>query len=465
VTATPRDDRRPPAWQGPGDGRGAERAPVEVPEEAWPSPLEEASLSAFFARLLPALRAFRYPHYRILWVSGVLSSVGNWMQTAAYGVLVLGLTGSPLLTALIPASQQFLMGPLGPVGGLLADRFNRRNLLIVTQSAFAISAAGIAVLILMGDPRPAPLLAISLATGVFMAVNFPAYQAFFPRLIPPGEMPNAVAMNSVSFNVARIVGPSIGAVILRIWGPGPVFLVNAATFVLFAVALMFIPSRTGAIPAAHRDAVGSIGDGWRYVRRDPTTRTLIMGIGLISLFALPVIWLSPLMADRIFGSPRDTGFILSAMGGGAIFGALLAGSLGADRRPHIGTVSYFLLALSLGGFAFATVPALSLALIALFGASYMGAAVVINSLVQLVTPDRIRGRVMSLYMMAWVGLLPYGAILAGGLAEWVGGDLGAPLALAVGAGLCLLFAIRLAVRGDWIPRNPEAADGPGPASD
>lgn len=396
-------------------------------------------------RLLPALRALRYRHYRLLWTFNVLSSVGNWMQNAAYGVLVLKMTRSAFLTAVIPAGSQLLMGPLGTVGGMVADRFNRRSIMFVTQLTFTLTTAALGVLVITGHGSPGAFLAISLVNGVFLAANFPAYQALFPRLIPRDEIFNAVALNSVSFNLARIVGPAIGAGMLHFWGAGQVFLANAATFFLMFLALWRIPSDAGRI-YGHAREVGSIGDGIRFARRNRTVGTLIRGIGTISLFGLPVIWLSPLMAERVFGRAEANGYILSALGVGAVLGAFAAGSL-ASRRPSVGVVSFFAFALSLGAFSAVRVPWLSLVLVGIFGAAYMGAAVVINSLVQLATPDRLRGRVMSLYMIAWLGLLPIGAVLGGGAAEIAG----AHVALGAGACVCFLFAMRLMLRRDWIP--------------
>lgn len=448
--------------------RGAEPPPdpptfvVETPDEPAPPPAEEAALAAFFTRLVPAVRAFRHRHYRLLWSANVLSSVGNWMQTPAYGVLVLHLTKSPFLTAFIPASSQLLLGPLGTFGGMVADRYNRRSILMVTQLVFTMTTVALGALVITGHGSPQAFLAISLVNGVFLTANFPAYQALFPRLIPSDALFDAVALNSVSFNLARIVGPAIGAVVLELWGTGQVFLVNAATFFLFFTALTRIPAEAGRIHARDRSELGSVGDGYRFARRNPTVGTLILGIGTISLFGLPVMWLSPLMAERVFGRATANGFILSALGAGAVLGALVSGALPSDRKPRAGILSYFVFAASLAAFAFVRVPALSLVLIAIFGAAYMGAAVVINSLVQIATPDRLRGRVMSLYMIAWLGLLPLGAVTAGAVAQVVGGTLGAPVAHALGAAVCLAFAIRLAVRRDWVPATTTGREVEGP---
>lgn len=372
------------------------------------------------------------------------------------------MTGSPLWTALIPAASQLLLGSLGPAGGVLADRFNRRSILLVTQLVFAATTATLGVLVLTANGSIGAFLAISLVNGVFIACNFPAYQALFPRLIPDEELMNAVALNSVSFNLARIAGPAVGAVILRFWGAGHVFLVNAATFLLFAFALLRIPAEAGRVVARSPGEARSFREGLRFARRNRTVGALIGGIGAISLFGLPVIWLAPLMAERVFGRAEDAGFLLSALGAGAVLGALASGGVAAERRPNIGIVSYFVFALSLAGFAFVRVPVLSLVLVAIFGAAYMGAAVVINSLVQLATPDRLRGRIMSLYMIAWIGLLPVGAVVSGGVAEAVGPVHGAPVALGAGSLVCLAYAFRLLVRRDWIPSRFGEADRAAP---
>jgi MFS family permease len=467
----PRDEPRDPAA---GDlGRAPheevpereEVFPAPLPDEPAPPPTEEASLSAFFARRVPAFRVFRFPHYRLLWISNVLSSTGNWMQNAVFGVLILKLTGSPFLTAFIPVAPQVVMGPLSAPAGLLADRRNRRNLLIVTQAMFAVLTAGIGFLVLTGRESAGAFLAINFVMGAFMAVNFPAYQALFPRLVPREELPNAVALNSVTFNLARIVGPSLGAAIYKAWGEGEVFLLNAVTYLAFALVLFRIPKEAGQpIVADARDS-GSMADGFRFARRNKTVGTMILGIAVISIFGLPVIFLAPLQAQRVFGRPEDAGFILTAMGVGAVVGALASGSASIDRKPRWGIISYMVFALSLAGFALVSVPVASLVLIAVFGFAYMGASVVINSLVQLATPDRLRGRVMSLYSIAWVGFLPVGVIVAGAIAQAVGGTSGATVAMLIGAGVCGLFALRLALRRDWIPQRFEATGLPSPVSE
>lgn len=401
--------------------------------------------------MVPALGTLRHRHYRLMWVCSVISSVGTWMQNAVFGVLILQKTGSPLLTTLIPAANQILAGPLAPVGGLLADRFNRRDLLVATQAGFALTTAGLALAVAM-DANVIVILLATVASGAVGAINFPAFQSLFPRLVPDEEMQAAVSLNSVTFNLARIVGPALGVLVLTVAGTATVFWVNAATFSLYSAALLLVPRAYGLI-ADKSGPKARLRDGLSYAAKDPTIRTMILGIGTISLFALNLIWLAPLVAERVWGDPKAAGYVLTSMGVGAVIGALGAGNISETRRPNFLVGMFLGLATTLGTVALAPVPAATVVAVALFGSFYMGAAVILNSLTQLASEDEMRGRVMSFYMSAWVGLLPIGAVIAGAVAQAVGRGPGTAAALLVGSGACVVAAVVLMGWRRWVPEG------------
>lgn len=391
------------------------------------------------------VRALRHRDFRLYIGGQAVSLVGTWLQAVAQSWLVYRLTGSPLLLGLAGFAGQAPVFFLAPLGGALADRTNRRRLLLLTQSSSAALAAILAALTLSGHVTIAHVFVVAGLLGAVNALDVPTRQSFVVEMVGREDLPNAIALNSSAVNAARVLGPAAAGILVAAVGEGWCFALNAVSFlaVLLSLALIRTPARPA--DAARGTALAEIRDAWRFVAGTPVVRALLLLVGLVSMMGMPFTVLMPVFADRILGGgPRGLGILLGASGVGALAAALL---LAARESPR-----------GLGRWVAASASAFGLGLVA-FAASrsfWLSAAVLLacgffmmmqmaasNTLLQVLAPDALRGRVMAAYSMMFMGLAPFGALGAGAAAQ----RLGAPWAVAIG-GLAaiaggLLFAFEL----------------------
>jgi MFS family permease len=406
-------------------------------------------------------RALRSRNYRLYFIGQGVSLIGSWMQSVAMGWLVYRLTHSAFLLGVIGFTSQIPSLFLGPLAGVLADRMDKRRLLILIQTAFMIQASILAALVLTNRIAVGSLVGLSLWMGFVNAFDVPVRQSMVVQLVERKEdLGNAIALNSMMFNGARLIGPSIAGVVLAAAGEGACFLLNAVSFTAVIGALWAmspVPRRTGE---SRRRIVAELRDGVRYAWGSVPIRAILSVMAVISFFGMSYNVLLPVFAKEILaGGPHTLGFLVGATGVGAVAGAFMM----ASRRSPAGLERRLPLAASLFGLglivmSFSRSPLFSCAMMAVIGLGMMTFMISCNTLIQTLVDEDKRGRVMSLYAIAFMGMTPLGSLMVGALASRIG----APAAAAIGGIFCLfgsvwfykkLPAIRRAAHPIWISRG------------
>jgi MFS family permease len=365
-----------------------------------------------------------------------VSLVGTWMQTVALGWLVLELTGSGTALGMVVAAQFLPILVLAPYGGLLADRTDKRRLLVATQAVLGAAALALGVVVVTGAVELWMVVAVAVVLGVVTACDNPARQAFSLEMVGPEQLRNAVSLHSTMVNVARAIGPAVAGAIIATAGTGICFLINAASYAAVMAALVTMDARAlRPAPPAERGP-GQVREGLRYVGRTPGLLVPLLMLALIGTLAYEFQVVLPLLATGPFGGDAATyGVLTSAMGAGAIVGGLVVAGHGrTGLRPLTAAAAVF-------GFSILAValsPTLPVAVVALAatGAASITFLATGSSSLQLASDPRFRGRVMALWTVAFLGTTPLGAPVVGAISEHVGPRGG----LAAGAAACLVAA-------------------------
>ena len=391
-------------------------------------------------RLAFMLRALKYRNYRLFFGGQIVSLVGNWMTSVATSWLVYRLTGSAWMLGVIGFAGQIPAFLLAPFAGIMVDRVNKHRLLVITQTLAMIQSFALAALTLGGRATIGGLIVLNVVDGVITAFDMPLRQAFVVEMIEDKrDLGNAIALNSSMVNAARLIGPALGGAVIAMAGEGWCFLLDGASFI--AVILALLAMRVPAVPPRPRHAGGALAEmreGWVYVSRSVPIRSIIALLALVSLVGVPYTVLIPLYAGNILnGGPHTLGLMMTATGTGALAGAIWL----ASRRSVLGLgrvipISAAVFGLGLAAFAWSTTLWLSLPLLVLTGAGFMTQMASSNTIVQTIVDDDKRGRVMSFFMMAFLGTAPFGSLLAGSMAE----RYGAPRTLVFGGVCCLAGA-------------------------
>jgi len=400
------------------------------------------------------VRSLRHRNFQLFFGGQLISLVGTWMQNVAQSWLVYRLTGSSLLLGLVGFWGQIPIFVLAPLGGAVADRVRRRDLLVATQIASMVLAFALAALTLGGALRADNVSWVFVLAALLGAVNafdVPTRQAFMVQMVGRDDLSNAIALNSSMFNGARIVGPAVAGVLVSAIGEGWCFFANGVSFLAVIAGLLAMRLPDGGPARRHASskkpsAVADIVEGFSFVARAAPIRALILLLGLASVTAMPYVVLMPIFADGILhGGARGLGLLMGASGVGALAGALTLAaraSVGDLGRWVAGATAGFGLSLVL--FAASRTFWLSAALLVPVGFFMMVQTTGTNTLIQSMVPDALRGRVLSVYLMMLGGMAPFGALLGGALADRIG----APLTVAAGGAACLVgaavFASRLA---------------------
>ena len=385
---------------------------------------------------LQTFRSLRHRNYRLLWFGTLFSSSGQWIQQVTLGWLIYQMTGTPFLLGAINGFRSLPLLLLGPVGGVAADRGNRKLLMLATQVWLLMVTFLFATIIVMGQLRVWHLFLFTLFTGVGWAFNMPVRQSVIPNLVPKEDLMNAVALNSAGFNVTRILGPTAAGLMIAKFGAGENFYIQSAMYL--GVALMVIQVALLPIAQASKSVsvASNLKEGASFVWKHPTLRTQ-MSLALVPVVvALPYMSLMPIFAkDILHQGAGGFGVLLSAAGVGAVIGTLSIASLGNMERKGIFMLgAVFTLGICLMLFSFSRSFPLSLVMLVLLGAVQMSYMTMNQTILQLSTPDEFRGRVMGIYMLNQ-GLLPLGSLLAGTMADF----LGAPTAVFImGASVSIL---------------------------
>jgi MFS family permease len=394
-----------------------------------------------------ALAAFTYRDFRLLWFGAFTSTVGTWMQKVAQSWLILELTKSAFYLGLDDFLGQLPILLLTLIGGVIADRHDRRRLLISSQYVQMTTALTLAALVFWGKVQIWQILALSFVTGLAQAFGGPAYQSLVPTLVEKKDLPNAIALNSIQFNLARVFGPLLAGATLAAFGTALCFALNGVSFLVVIVALLSLTIKH--IPPAERKPIlDDLKGGLSYVRSQPAIVALTVLAFLTTFLGLPLLTFLPIFARDIFhGDVGRYSVMMSFSGAGAVVGALIVAWLG--RFKHMGLtllLVQFTFGLLVSAFAVSRIAWLSYFLLFFCGAALLVVFSMTASLVQLIVPDHLRGRVVSIYMVAFRGGMPLGSLWGGYAASLSS----APYVLAVNGLLVSLVALYFLMRSHGV---------------
>lgn len=371
-----------------------------------------------------------------MWLGACTSSIGTWMQQLAQSWLVYTMSGSAFFLGLDAFLGQAPIILFSLVGGVFADRKSRRKILLMSQYVQMTCAFVLAVLVYFGLRHIWPILCLSFIVGTAQSFGGPAYSALVPTLVEPEDLPNAIALNSIQFNLARVIGPVLGGLALNQLGATWCFALNGVSFIAVIISLYVI--RVEFKPAQSRESViQSMKQGFGFIRNRTSMISLIFLAFSMTLIAYPIIAFLPVFArDVLHAGSSGYSVLLASSGGGSVVGALIVAAFARDK--NLGRAALImLLALGVAMSSFALSNALFWSCVFLFvaGAAMIGVFAMVSSLVQLITADQMRGRVMSVYNVAFRGGMPLGSILVGAIVQ----RLGAPPVIAVNGALLVLL--------------------------
>jgi len=380
--------------------------------------------------------SLRNPNYRTFFTGQAVSLIGTWMQSIAQSWLVLELTGSGTALGLVVALQTLPILLLGPYGGVVADRLDKRRLMMGLQSMMGVLALVLGTLTITGEVRLWHVYVLAFLLGLNNCFENPARQSFVLEMVGPKDLRNAVSLNSVLVNSARAVGPAIAGIIIATGGLGVCFLLNALSFIAVVTSLwrLDVSRLQPSVPTGR--ARGQLREGFAYVRRTPVLAIPLLMMGLVGCLAYEFQVVLPVLADRTFhGDARTYGFMTGAMGVGAVIGGLYVAARGTTGlRSLVRSTAIF--GVVIAGAALAPNFAVELVAMALVGAASVAVLSMGNSTLQLEAAPHMRGRVMALWAVAFLGSTPIGGPIAGAVSEQFGGRAG----LLLGAAACLVAA-------------------------
>jgi MFS family permease len=391
-------------------------------------------------RRMPAMvRSLRHRNFQLFFGGQLISLIGTWMDTIAESWLVYRLTGSSLLLGTVAFASQIPVFLLSPIGGMAADRWNRRKVIIATQTASMFLAFALAYLTLSGRVRVWQVIVLAALMGVVNAFDIPARQAFLVDMVGREDLMNAIALNSSMFNGARIIGPSIAGILVASIGEGWCFFSNAVSYIAVITGLLMMQVKDHRAGEHHVSPLEHIAEGFRFVSHTAPIRLILLLLGLVSFVAMPYSVLMPVFAAQILhGNARTLGVLMGATGVGALSGALTM----ASRETVRGLGRWVWRACAAFGtslilFSISRWYLLSVLLLVPVGYSMMVQMSSSNTLIQAMVPDRLRGRTMAVYSMMFMGMAPLGALFAGAMADRIG----APWTLAIGGVGAIIGAV------------------------
>jgi MFS family permease len=446
----------------------ADSAPtsIEVQPTASPAPIGRSRASVAF-------RALRHRNFQLFFGGQIISLVGTWMQTVAEAWLVYRLTGSSVLLGVLGFVSQIPIFLLSPLAGLAADRWPRQRVVIATQTISMSLAFILAALTLTNHIRVWEIIVLAASLGTVNAFDVPARQSFLIEMVGREDLLNAIALNSSMFNGARVAGPAIAGILVALVGEGWCFFLNGVSYLAVIAGLLMMRIETSQIVHDGAAPLEKLREGFRFVRRTLPIRALLTLIALVSFMALPFSVLMPIFANRILGGGASAyGTLMGAVGVGAMFGALTI-AMRQQLRGLGNVVSYSAIGLGIALVLFSVSRWywLSIGSLVLAGLAMMLQFTSTNTLIQAMVPDQLRGRVMALYSMMFLGMTPIGSLLAGTIAAHIG----APITVAIGGAASfaggVVFARKwpalraparelVAAQGMIRPASPPDAAGP-----
>ena len=360
-------------------------------------------------------KAFQYPGFRLMWIGACTSSIGTWMQLTAQNWLVYTLSGdNPRFLAFDNVLSTLPIVVLALLGGVVADRRSRHHILLTSQYIQMSCAFTLATLVFTGVVQVWQILCLSFIIGLGQAFGGPAYSALVPTLVAKPDLPNAIALNSIQFNLARVIGPTLGGIALTSLGAAWCFSLNGISFLavittLYLVKVSFVPSRSSA------PMLESMKHGIRFIRERPGMEPLIVLAFLMTFLGFPLLTFLPVFAKEVFKQgPSTFALLLVCSGAGSVCGALTMAFFGKlKHQGRMMLIALCLLGALMVGFALAPSLVVACLMVFLAGAALMSVFSMVSSLVQIITPDEMRGRVMSIYNLAFRGGGPLGNLVAG----------------------------------------------------
>jgi MFS family permease len=403
--------------------------------------------------------SFRHRDYTLFWLGAMLSNVGSWMQQVVLNQVVYDLRGFESDSGIIALVAGLPVFFLAIPAGVLADRLDRRRLLIGAQAALALQALALGALYAVGYISPSRAVTslawiggLSLVSGVFSALTMPSWQSILPDLVPRKDLLNAIALNSAQFNTARLLGPVLAGAALAagLSRPG-IFYVNAASFLLVIAALAVIrPRQDDRRSGAHESIRDTVLGGLRYARENRATGMLLLSVAMLTVFGMAYATLMPAFIHKALGytlgssgAQQTLAWIMAANGLGAVVGALVVAGVGsAARRDVIVRFGLLSMSLLLLGFAASRTLWLTLAISTLAGAAFLTSVSAMNTSIQATVPHELRGRVMALFVMAFMGIMPFSGFIFG----LIGQAVGPAISIAIGAAVLLVYSVALVAR-------------------
>ncbi len=378
--------------------------------------------------------ALRHRNFRLFFAGMVVSFLGLWMHRVAQSWLVLELTDSAFYVGLVDALGWLPVLFFSLYAGALADRVPKRRMLLITQVAATLFALALAAFVLAGQVTIWHVVVLAALLGTAFAFDIPARQSFVAEMVGREDLTNAVALNASAFNGTRVVGPAIAGVLIAAVGVGVCFLINGLSYLPVVAALLVMRVPPQRQTAGRASAWADIREGLRYILSEGRIRALIVNIAVVSIFGLPVLVLMPVVARDVLGlGAVEFGWMMSAVGVGAVIGALSLAVIGHRLpRGRVLSLASFVYGVLIVLFALTRSLPLVLGLLTLLGCAIITTAALTNTLLQTIAPDELRGRVISLYALAFVGISPFGALLAG----WVAERYSTPAALVIGGSVC-----------------------------
>ena len=391
------------------------------------------------------LRALRHRNYKLFFSGQLISLIGTWMQGLAMGWLVYRMSNSAFMLGLVGFASQIPTLILSPFAGVLLDRWDKHKTIIITQTLSMVQAFILSYLVLSGGVHIWQLVILNVFIGMVNGFDIPARQSFIVEMIEDrDDLGNAIALNSSMFNAARLIGPSVAGLIIAAVGEGICFLLNAISYI--AVIISLLAMRINYVKHSHQDkhVLAGLKEGIKYAWNSIPIRSILLIIALLSLAGMPYSVLMPVFARKILnGGAHTLGFLVGAIGVGALCGALYLASRktvrGLGKIIPMAAISF---GVSLIIFSFSHNLIFSLAMLLLTGMSMMIHTASCNTILQTVVDDKMRGRVMSYYTMAFMGMTPFGSLIFGGLAS----QIGAPNTLIIGGVFCILGGIIFAYK-------------------
>ncbi|HEY3346299.1 MAG TPA: MFS transporter [Nitrospirota bacterium] len=391
---------------------------------------------------LKTFSALQHRNYRLFFIGQALSLTGTWMHSVAQGWLVLKLTDSAFFLSLVSAVGSLPVLFLSLIGGVVADRVPKRNLILLAQTLSMLLAFSLAMLVALDAIRVWQIIMIAGLLGIVNTFDIPARQAFIVEMVGKEDLMNGIALNSAMFNGARIVGPALAGLLIGYLGLTPCFFINSASYIAIIIGLLMMDIKP-TVKREFHPVLKELAEGISYVRNAPSVLWFIVMVAMTSLFAIPYIALMPIFArDILHIGAKGLGLMMGASGVGALVGALTIASFGSvKRKGRTAFMAGIIANLALIGLSFSRAPFLSCLLLMFVGWGMISMLATVNTAIQDDVPDHLRGRVMSLYSLVFLGFTPIGNLIVGAVAHYYG----TPFAVALGATICIVTYVLIAL--------------------